>query len=428
MKRALLPTLFLLFALGAVGQPNGLFAWEPVGLENNYDTMKSSFSINGRLNFGSNCLTAQFANYFIGKMFIDSTMKQDVQSSLVGKNRYGYDLDEGITYSHKIKSLLGLPVSGYYLALRNRTHADAFFTGDAFNLVFNGNSMFAGKTATLDNINVHSMQYQQLQFGLVKVYPAYKSSYTVGFGLSLLKGQDDLQITTGKTGLFTQNTGDTITLDLSMRMNQSDIAKTGYSAFNGWGLSTDIFVEYYDTTSEVRIRLDVKDLGFIMWNNHSIQNNIDTSFNFTGFNVANLLYPSDSLSNLSLDSSFVKTYNAHQTKKTYNTILPASVNLSYRMFISDNHQYPLDAGINYRFAANYNFMVYAGISDFINKKTIIGGTFTYGGYSKYGLGINFGKDFGKGCILAIQTQNIESLLFPNGATGEGAMITFKKFF
>lgn len=428
MNRHLFATLILLFSTVKIfSQSSAIVAWDANGLEENYNNKSSYIGIYGNFLFGSTCVTAGFANNYLGNQFIDSTMSQQVSSRFASSNRIGFDLDAGISYVHKKDTLFHIPVSGYFFALKDRTHADANFPGDLFNLIFLGNAMYAGKIAHLDNLNMSSLHYQQFQFGLAKVYPIYKGSYSVGVALSVLKGQSNLAITTGNSSIGTPPTGDSLSIALSANIRQSDTTNSNYSAFNGWGLSTDFYVQFYDSTSEISFRLDVKDLGFIRWNSHSLSNNIDTSFVFSGINVANLLAPADSLGNLSFDSAYVKAYHAHQVRKAYTTFLPASLNLSYRMFIDEDRKIPFDAGISYRLAANYLPYVYGGLSYFLTKKTIVGGMISYGGYRKLGVGINFGADLGKSYLIALQTQNIESIIFPNNITGEAALLTFKKF-
>ena len=425
----LLPALILFFfSFKSFSQTSGIMAWDAYGMEEKYDTMKSYIGISGNFMFASNCITAQFANYYQGKYFIDSTMSKQVTSQFNKKNYLGFDFDNGITFVHRKDTLFHIPISGYFFALRDRNHADAQFPGDLFNLIFRGNAMYAGQFAHLDNLSTNILHYQQLEFGLSKVYHNYKGSYTVGVALSVLKGQNNLSITTANTRLGTETNGDSLTIDLSANIKQSDTTNSGYSAFNGWGLSTDFFVQYYDSTSEIIVRLDVKDLGLISWNNRSLHNNLDTSFIFSGINVDNLLFGPDSLSNISQDSVYRNAYYAHQIRKSYNTFLPASINLSYRMYLDGEYQVPLDAGINYRLGANSIPFVYGGVSAFITKNMILGGSVSYGGYRKLGFGLNFGENFGKGYLLSLQTQNIESLILPNKITGEAAFLTFKKFF
>ncbi len=429
LPKFLAAALILLFsAQKIISQSLGITAWDAYGMEESYNDSKSYIGITGNFLFGSSCVTTAFANNYIGHYFIDSTMSQQVSSRFSSTNRLGFDLDAGITYVHKKDTVFGIPMSGYFFALRDRNHADAVFPGDLFNLVFQGNAMYAGRFANLSNLNASILHYQQFEFGLSKVYPIYKANYTVGLALSFLKGQNDLTITTGNTKLGTQATGDTLTIDLSASIKQSDTTNSGYSAFNGWGLSTDFFVQFYDSTSEITVRLEVKDLGFIQWNSHALSNNLDTSFIFSGIQVNNLLSPPSMWTNMLPDSSYINSYNAHQVKKSFTTFLPASINLSYRMFLDEDHKLPLDAGVNYRLAANYTPYVYGGVSYFATKKIILGGSVTYGGYRKLGVGFNFGGNLGKGYLIALQTQNIESLIFPNNSTGEAALLSFKKFF
>ena len=430
MNRHFIAALILLFStIKVISQSNAIAAWDAYGMENNYDTSKSSFNIYGNALFGSTCITAHFANNFIGSNFIDTTMSQQVQSRFSSNNIFGFDLDEGITFVHKKDTVFHIPVSGYFIALRDRSHTDANFPGDLFNIIFQGNAMYAGKIAHLNNLNFNSLHYQQLEFGLAKVYPIYKASYSIGLALSILKGQSDLTITTGNTTLGTPATGDSLDISLAGNIRQTDTSNSGgYSAFNGWGLSTDFYIKFYDSTSEISVRLDVKDLGFIRWNSHSISNTLDTSFTFSGFNITNLLTPSDSLNTLSLDSGYTKAYHAHQVRQAYTTKLPAYINLSYRMFLDEENKIPFDAAVSFRLFANAMPYEYIGVSYFITHKIIIGGDVSYGGYRKLGFGINFGADLGKGYLISLQTQNLESIVLPNNITGEAALLSFKKFF
>jgi hypothetical protein len=423
-----LPLLLIFISFKAICQPIGYFSFDSKNtFESNYPSRNNSLGLSGDVLFGSNCITTKFANNYIGNLFLDTTLKNNVSSRLGSDNHFGYDLDGGLFYTHKLDTFLHIPISSYYLAIRDRNHSDANFPKDLFNLTFFGNEMYAGKTANLSNLSFNSIHYQQIQFGLIKEYPAYHASYTVGVSISGLKGQSSLNITTGSDSLFTQIAGEYLNLTANMNMRQSDTSGSNYSSFNGWGLSTDFFVSFHDSLSNFTVRLDVQDLGFINWFK-AIQNNIDTSFQFSGLEVPNILQPGDSLSNLSLDSNYTKAYHAHQVKKSYTTFLPALINLSLSMFLDPDKKIPLEAGVNFRFSSNYTPYIYAGVSKFFNKTTIAGATISYGGYGRFGFGLNFGKDFGHGVILMVRTNNFESLLLPNSATGETLLFGFKKTF
>jgi hypothetical protein len=427
-RKYLLPILFLFLSFKSICQPLGFCSFDSKPLfESNYTSSKSSIAINGDFLYGSNCITANFANTYITNQFIDTTLKQNVSSRLGSSNYLGYDLDGGLSYTHKLDTFLHIPVQSYYIAIKDRYHADANFPKDLFNLAFFGNEMYAAKTANLSNLNFNSIHYQQVQFGLIKQYPVYHGSYTIGVSLSGLKGQSSLNITTGSDSLFTQIAGEYLNLYTNMTSKQSDTSGSNYGSFNGLGLSTDFFVSFHDSLSNFTVRLDVQDLGFIHWFG-AIQNHIDTSFQFSGLSVPNILQPGDSLSTLSLDSNYTKAYHAHQVKKSYTTFLPALINLSLSCFLDPDKKIPLETGVNFRFSSNYTPYIYAGVSKFFNKTTIAGATLSYGGYRKFGLGFNFGKDFGKGYVLMIRTDDAEAPILPNSALGETLLFGFRKTF
>ena len=280
MKRKFpLLALLLFISFKAICQQVGFFSFDskPV-FESNYSSSKSSFGITGDVLYGSDCITAKFANYYILGGFLDP-IKSNVSSRLGSNNYFGFDLDGGLYYTHKLDTFLRIPVKSYYLAIKDRYHTDAVFPKDLFNLTFFGNEMYAGKTADLSNIKENYLHYQQVQFGLIKEYPVYMGSYTVGVSISGLKGQSSLNISTGSDSLYTQIAGEYLNFTENFNSKQSDTSGSNYSSFNGWGLSTDFFVSFHDSLSNFTVRLDVQDLGFINWFK-AIQNNIDTSFQF----------------------------------------------------------------------------------------------------------------------------------------------------
>jgi hypothetical protein len=388
----------------------------------------NKIEIGGDYNLGAAALNAAFINTFYFKNHISEDLKSKAGADLKELNNFGGDLNYGITYTHFNKDsvgLWGLKNTGYFMALKNRQHVDGRFTKDLFNIVFNGNQDYRGKTADLSNFNLNELNYQQFEFGLIKNFTRNEKQFTIGGGLSLLNGQKHVSVTIDKGSLYTQQDGEYIDLTTNLSMQQSDTSHQKFGASNGLGLSSHIYFSYL-TTKGGQLKFEMSDLGFIRWNQKSTQVNLDTSMHFEGVAVSNIFdFKDPAYSTVPSDTAYIAKFLKHVKHEAYNSYLPALFQLSFNQTIN---QFTFLSGIKYRLKANFIPYVFMGIRYQLNNNFYASGILSYGAYSRFNLGLEVGKKFAFGTALILGSQFVNGYIFPMQASAQGIYIALIKTF
>lgn len=332
--------------------------------------------------YSSNSLTSAFAFSWLAGNYLNNTLKQQVSSLLGNNNRAGYEMNYGMymVFCHdtagKRKPL------NFFVALRHKSYLNTSFTADDFQVPFYGNAGYAGKTAQLSPFNFESLSYQQAELGLVFTHFAGGAEF--GAGLSFLAGQSYLAMQLPSAGLYTSPTGESITINADALLMQSDTSAQGRNGINGAGGSLDLYfmVPYKLGGKNSSISIGLSDLGFIRWNNSSLQYRKDTTYTYNGVSINSL----NDIKNLSFHSlaadSLQNRYFPYKKGGFYSAI-PAVLELkSVTQFSSAFH---LELGLCDMFNANAGAYFYAQSDFYFGSKWMTTFQAGYGGYA----GINF---------------------------------------
>ncbi len=419
MNKLILPVLLIIAGVQAKAQFTTIFK----------DTAtNNSIELFTNYNVGSNAITNSFINKFYLQNYINDNLKNSVSKNLDPMNNVGGDLNYGITYT-RFKNdsigLWGMKNTGYYVSLKNRTLIDGRFSRDFFNVFFDGNQSYKGKTADFSDFNFNSLTYQQLEFGLIKKIETDQKQYVIGGGLSLLNGQSHTSIISNKSSLFTQQDGEYIDFTTNSTISRSDTSQNKLGKTNGLGLSTHFFISYSSPAGST-LKLEVSDLGFIRWNKESTTLKLDTSFHFEGIAVNNIFNFADpAYSNVPSDSAYIARFLNHVKQDSYNSFLPALIELSYDKKIN---KYTFLSGIKYRLNANYIPYLFMGCAYNFNPLFYVSANIGYGGYTKLSIGLELAKRFAYGFTLLTGSQFIYGYLSPAQGTAQGAYISLEKNF
>ncbi len=387
------------------------------------DSSKIKTGISADYGFNSTAFTTQFIGKFYNNEYLDIDLKNNILNKVRQQNRVGGDVNSGIFLTFKPDTLFNKTHYSWFISIRDRIHFDARFSEDFYKVVFYGNAAFAGKTADLGNLSLNYLNYQQFQVGLYS--SKYDSAAHWGIGLSFLKGQNYLNVNAPKAELFTSETGEYVDFNTSMQVVRSNPSNKGITAFNGAGASVDIYFEapFKTRFGPSKLRASVADLGAIRFNSKTDYLKHDSLFHYTGFTINNINDLQDSTFGGTTQDSLLRTYVPFK-KQAYIATLPAIFNLSFETHFSN--RFYLSEGIRYVFNANYSLLMYVKGNYYINKKVALNATFAYGGYGTYNYGIGVFAKFAKGFYLIAGSNNIEGLVAPKKASGQGAYITLIK--
>ena len=367
---------------------------------------RNNINIYGDFYSNSNAVTHSFANRILFKDFITTEDKDQVSDKLKEKNRFGAELNAGISYARSLDTLnkLQLLVKYKYNNLNTATFSD-----DAFNLLFRGNSYFENETADISGLNFTSLIYSQFQAGLFK---NFSPSIGAGALISINQGSNLSYLDIENGTLFTADAGEYLEINSNFSGTFSDTSKFAEYTFNGLGASLDMIFSY---KGKYNFNFSVQDLGFINWNDKTAELNMDTAFVFEGIEINRIVMAADPFEELNQDSLF-NVFGISYIEKGETRMLPLTIKANVSKLINSN--WFAAAGVQHRFFENFSPLVYVKADKiWYSAKAHAGVVVSYGGYGGLNIGAEAGKTFGDRFGIKIGSTSIISYFAPNSLTG-----------
>lgn len=412
MKKVIVILMFFICAGRLPAQFNNDFLY--------YTKYGRSVTLHGEYDFNSDAIQNSFVNRFIRGGHLDSATKGNVAGKLTAANYAGGSYAAGVTAFWGTKN----PKYSYVTGLKQVEFFNTTFSNDFFSMAFYGNKMFQGKTANIGGTNVNHFKFQEVKIGLI--WDRIDTTAQVGFSVSYLKGQSLLQVNTGSSSVFTAADASQIYLNMHGSFTSSDTSKgkQGLGAFNGNGASAEFFADmpYRSKLGESKFYVAVNNLGFIKWNEKTLNLNFDTNYIYSGVYMNNVFQVSDSsIKNLTRDSltrKFITT--KHQSKSTN---LPTSFLLLHTVKFSD--VFSLTNGFRHIFQGNYKPYLFAEGKFNILKNFSSTLHVGYGGYGKLTLGLNVEYNI-QTWYLRLGSNALQGFISPGRSLGQGLFFSLSK--
>ena len=422
------------------------------------DSSKMTMGILGEYDVNSTALTNELYYKAINGSYIKAGTKDRVDKRLSEYNKAGLDLNYGLFFSQRIDSLFRKERKGfhYFIKIAGREHSNMVFTEDLFRVAMYGNARFAGDTAKMGSSEFNLLRYQQLEVGIIG---SFKGSSKYGIGLSFIKGEQFYNSTISRANLYTSQSGDHVDLDLKYSITQSDTSYLGFDAMHGWGMSMDLFYQMSYNIFQMKgpsgasgpgsgsssgqegdpsassgqgnetdwtgyLRIEVSDLGFISWNDKTVQEQIDTMYQFDGVEIQNILQLSDSIFDPIVDS-LKQIYQPTYSQNSYTTILPTLFHLS--IYQEKNSGFYISLGTVFRIFANYSPFIYLKAGHTLKEKFRLGGSLEFGGYGKINLGFQAEADL-SGFKIGLGTHSLDGFIFPKRTGRNSVYLSVAKRF
>ena len=381
---------------------------------------KHEMEMHGDAYINSDAITNEFFFTLLKGRHIDTEIKENVLNRVRYISRWGTDLNYGITWSYSPDSLFGKKGLSTRVEINDRMHANGIFSKDFFEVAMYGNLPFAGKSADLGNFRFNFLRYQQVLFGLE--WEADSGRNARGIAISLLKGEQHFQADVRRADLFTAEDGSYIDLDTKLQTFQSDTSKKGPGAFNGIGVSTDMYYEipYLTWYNEGVMTLNLYDLGFISWNKRSMHHQLDTFFHFEGLEVNDIFDLQENTFPQSDPDSLLNN-NLHYSTGSYVTLLPAIFSITATTYYGK--KYIVEKGINYRFGANARPYYYGSFVWNIRPKFLLAWNLSYGGYGKFNAGMETVLKVGKRFKFKVNSFYLAGLALASKMGGAGGSVS-----
>ena len=367
----------------------------------------------------SNALTHQLATDYYLRKFIDKSTKDNVSTQLSANNRFGVGFRGNLNYIYQPEKIN----TRFIFTVQHHLFNECQFNKDIFELYFRGNKSFAGKTANLDHSAFNSILYYQLGFGIGQGTLNDKTNWFVIASLCI--GNEFMDIESKKGSMFTAADGTYLDADLGINMHKSDSTHAGLFHPTGKGIAITAGISTL-LGENSRLHFDIRNIGFIRFNNQSAHAGIDSTLRFEGINVNSIFSLTDSFTVVRNDSNYVESFINHRRKESYNRALPGLADLWIEKWLPGNMW---NVAIGLRIPV-LNLALPLGWMD-ISKRVKGSSTLRfhtqYGGYAGWnaGLGYQYEKKSWKACI---SSDFLSSWLNLRKGTSMGAFISLSKSF
>jgi len=391
--------LLILLFVGAQAQAQYMFLLKTDSTGSWFKNKHYGLEVFGNGFQESNAITTGLANKFISGGHIDTQQKDEISNALRAENnRLGVGLNYGINFMIAPDTLFGSHRIGVKVGFSDYQDFSAKFGRDYFDLAFYGNKPFEGTTADLSNSGLFMHRYQKISFGV------FDKSSLSGLSVSLVNGEQFFEFRTENAGLFTQTGGDYLELDADGYIWQSDTGNIGFMKSNGLGAVIDFNLNFpvfckKNPDRPSFIRFQANDIGFIQWNNGSVNYRFDSTLVYEGFYVDNLFNPG----NLSFDSEgLIDSLAPNNSKGAHYAPTPARFALSWFSHIGKSFHYELQ--VKARINAFYLPQGTVRLFYRAHEHILLGVNTSYGGFGGFQAGIHTSATIGKSFLVQLETQ------------------------
>jgi hypothetical protein len=418
MKRRIILSFLILISYGANAQMEIdkrerllLDKKDSIGIP----SYKWFINLSADYNINSNAVTNSFIKSLYNRSFIDDNAKDRETKRLKKYNRLGADEITSINGVYNTKKVT------YVFGLTQRVFAGAHFSNDLFELVFRGNSDYAGKNANLDHTHIQAFDYQSLYFGVQKQLKEGK--YTIGASGAFIRGGQYHNLSMKNASLYTDAQGQYVNLKGDLNFSQTP---GGSSALKSQGKGASVNLFFSMKTEKGRLNFEVRDLGFITWQGVKTYSG-NSSFQYNGLLLNNILSSGGTAiaSSITLDS-IAKAAGINIKTENKTMFLPTTFHINY--VFSPNKKFSRTVGVRYMLTAGYIPRVYVREADYLGKGFTLVNTLDYGGFGRLDYELGFLKKFKNSFIISANFFAFEYLVLPAKSSGNGFNFGLTKLF
>lgn len=406
---------FLLFVLGlhASGQQLDPFL---SGSENGH-----TIGLFGNAHAASNTLRVKFTRDIFTGQFLDRDLRQKQSDAIGSSGIVGGQLNYGLYYRHLPDSVTS--GWGWGVNIGAVIHANAKFSKDAYDLAMFGNAQFANETAEMSGLAFNFYDYKKFGAAVIKDFALKTGHFRAALGINFLLAQRHTSASFDEASLFTQEYGEYLDLALNGVVKRNGISDGRYFASNGYGVSADLLLQL--VRPKHTLSLELADVGSVFMSSAGKMVSLDTTSRFEGLELDLFSTDSEPFSSLSPDS-LTTLFGIKNDSGAYSATLPISIHARTEHKLADG-KYIVFGGIKYLFAP-YFPLIYVGTTFNLPKKFSVQPAFAWGGYGSWNIGLEIGKRFADFASIKIGTNNLEGLIVPSEATGQGGYLSMEFHF
>jgi hypothetical protein len=368
-----------------------------------------SFTLTSNGDYSSNAIGKNIVQSFFYGGFIDQDMKNESIERLQNINQFGLDMNAELLFRSKgdLSKKESSPFYNHGYSIQTGYHqfSSIIFSRDAFRYAFEGNSLFLGDTADFSGTRFQSIGYSKIGFGI------FNRSTNNSLTLNVLSLNQFATGAMSTATIYQDSQNDTINLDYTGLFSFAKGA--GFS--KGFGLSFDI--DYRIQTNEndhaMTFQLLAKNIGFILPTQAMSRYSADSSFQYTGFNL-NQLVQQNILNTIQL----ADTLGLEKGTEKKALGLPGFIQFSKLVDMQAAQRIQSFYGARLFLSTNYIPYFFAGVHGRVTKHWSTGVSASYGGFSRLKWGMYSSFQFSNWNI-GIASENLFS------KTGESIILQVK---
>lgn len=296
-------------------------------------------------------------NGFQNKLLFGGNITEDeilsTSNKLKNKNAFGGFSSSELRFFDLNTNLFGVKRLGYQISIGEHLFAYGNVPRDLFNFAFIGNT--ADTNYVFDEAKMEFAHYQSFGLGMVD------KKTGSNFQLSLLHGSN-FQNLTVQESTFSNYNGDSLSLSFAGAYKMSDTANNKMFSGNGWGMNINFdlilpleIVRKDSSILKWYISISAQNLGFIAWNDQTVQYGQDTTYRFQGFEMNGVNFPALP------DSNVVDTLNIKSKKGKDFTWLPTRIWIRKLIDHQSSMKVQSFFGIGFWSTPQFTPMFYAGV-------------------------------------------------------------------
>ncbi len=355
--------IFLLFFSVQTSAQNILdYTHEPL------DHKKSTLSFDVEADYFSDAVQ----NSLVTKMLFGGTLDRESLSSMTndmdGRNTFGGWMRAGVTYSALSDSIrLEKPI-GLMLEFGVEGYGYSSFPKDVFHLAFLGNADRLGEVMSLSNTVSEAMLYQYAGLGLINESTGSYASF------NLINVQSYFRSEIETLELFTAADASELAIDYDGEVFLNDSLRGDFLSNSGTGFTLNGRYNLKVSDDNDLFSLELRNLGFVSLNDRTRKFSADSTFQFNGININDVLSSNNPLRTISLEDSVA--IDESQEGKT--VVMPLDLKGAYFHRINDRDH--LAISVRKRFFSEHSAEL--GFNYYHNEVEGIGYNvgLSYGGY------------------------------------------------
>ncbi len=351
-----------------------------------YDTniINQEYLLNGTVDYGFSSIRNDFSNKFFFGGFISDEVKDKSFGLHNGINRGGFEA--GAEWEYRNYQLSAFKKNrGIVVKLGYGSFGSVLYSKDLFGLTFYGNEAYLGQNVDFSGSTFNYMSFQKLGFGFID--KKSKSSLT-------LNAYSISNYASGRAyngGLFQSDNIDSINLLLDANLDLAN--SSSFVKGIGIGLDFDYRIPFEIKKDKIAfVQMTVRNFGIAYLPSNVSNYQTDTNYIYEGFTLDQLIGDANILNN---GTSILDTLNITEQTKSSIRMLPGHVQIGKIIDEHNTSMFQSYFGAQLYYTLAYAPLIYIGGQLRVNEYIKFGSHVSYGGFTKFRMGIYANFDINK---------------------------------